>query len=71
MNEISLIKPKKDAYSFLEDFNPSDIYCVSISGNSTSLWEISPPSLYDLKQQLNSTDKMSLDFMYSITRFKK
>ena len=60
---------KQDAYSFMEDFNEGDVYCVSISGNSTSLWEISPPSLQDLKQQLNSSDKMSLDFMYSITRF--
>lgn len=62
----------EQSYSFIKDFNPEDVYCISIPGQSTSLWQISPPSFKNLKEQLqNITDLMDvyLEFSYSLTRF--
>ncbi|CAF0761239.1 unnamed protein product, partial [Brachionus calyciflorus] len=56
------------AYTFLKDYSPEDIYCISIPGNSTSIWQISPPSFKNLKDQLNEPDPVELNFFYSINR---
>ena len=56
------------AKGFLNDFNIEDIYCISIPGNSTSLWEMSPPSLDNLSYQLEKNESLKLDFIYDLTR---
>ena len=59
----------EDAYSFLKDYTVDDIYCVSIPGNSTSIWQVSPPSLANIQAQLqNPSTKVSIDFTYSVSR---
>ncbi len=37
-------------------------------GNSTSLWELSPPSFNNLKQLLKNKEDLNLDFSYELTR---
>lgn len=56
------------SYSFLKDYTPDDVFCISIPGNSTSIWLISPPSFENLKEQLKEPDPVELNFFYSITR---
>lgn len=56
------------AYSFMKDYSPDDIYCISIPGNSTSTWQISPPSISNLKKQLTDPEPVELDFVYALTR---
>ncbi len=58
----------KGAFGFFKDYNAEDIYCLSVPGNSTSLWELSPPSFSNLKQQLNNKESLKLDFIYELTR---
>lgn len=59
----------EEAKGFFADFRVQDIYCISIPGASTSLWEMSPPSLNTLKDQLGNTSiSLQLDFIYQITR---
>jgi hypothetical protein len=58
-----------EAKGFFADFRIQDIYCISVPGASTSLWEMSPPSFDTLKYQLNNTAiSLQLDFVYQITR---
>ena len=59
----------EQSYSFIKDFNPEDVYCISIPGQSTSLWQISPPSFKNLKEQLKDLMDVYLEFSYSLTRF--
>ena len=56
------------AYPFIQDYTTEDIYCIEIPGNSTSTWQISPPSLTNLKNELKELSEIKLDFMYSVTR---
>lgn len=58
----------EQAYTFLSDFTPDDVYCIAIPGNSTSTWQISPPSLVNLKDQLKDPEPMDVDFVYTLTR---
>ena len=57
-----------ESYTFLKDYTPDDVYCIAIPGNSTSIWQISPPSFTNLKEQLNEPDPVELNFFYSLTR---
>lgn len=66
-NNLKKASPE-EAYGFFKDFKVEDIYCISIPGNSTSLWELSPPSFHNLKEQLKEKDSMKLDFIYEISR---
>jgi hypothetical protein len=59
----------EQSYSFIKDFSSEDVYCISIPGQSTSLWQISPPSFKSLKHQLKDLMDVYLEFSYSLTRF--
>ncbi len=58
----------EEASGFFKDFKIEDIYCISIPGSSTSLWQLSPPSMNNLKNQLKNHVPLQLDFIYELTR---
>ncbi len=66
-NRLKKASPE-EAYGFFKDFKIEDIYCISIPGSSTSLWELSPPSMDNLKAQLQQHVPLQLDFIYELTR---
>ena len=53
------------------DFQAEDVYCMAVPGSSTSLWQISPPNINNLKQLLNDSttdNEINAEFAYSLTR---
>ena len=54
---------------FLKEYSVDDIYCIEIPGESTSTWQISPPSLKQLKDDLNNRIDLKIDISYFLTRF--
>lgn len=66
-NQLKSHSPEA-AYGFFKDYKVEDIYCISIPGSSTSLWELSPPSMRNLRNQLKDNDALQLDFIYELTR---
>jgi hypothetical protein len=66
-----MLSNSKEAYSFIKDFTANDLYCISVPGSSTSIWQMSPPSIENLKELLSPngvSHVVSLDFMYTLTR---
>jgi hypothetical protein len=46
-----------------------DVYCINIPGDSTSTWQISPPSLSSLKSELERQNDLKLSLVHTLTRF--
>lgn len=57
-----------NARSFLQNYRQEDIVIVTINGNSTGTWDISPPSRQELINGLEDNKILYISFKYSITR---
>ncbi|XP_052831053.1 piezo-type mechanosensitive ion channel component 1 isoform X7 [Octopus bimaculoides] len=59
------------ASSFLTSYDPQDITVITINGESTSVWGISPPSQKKLIRDLMDAKHMDMDLDVSFTRGKR
>ncbi|CAI9737891.1 Hypothetical predicted protein [Octopus vulgaris] len=59
------------ASSFLTSYDPEDITIITINGESTSVWGISPPSQKKLIRDLMEAKHMDMDLDVSFTRGKR
>lgn len=59
----------KEAYSFLLNYDPSDVAAIKLSGNSQTMWNIAPPDKERLLQELSiNTTLINVRLAYEITR---
>ncbi|GAB1603264.1 hypothetical protein Ahia01_000607200 [Argonauta hians] len=70
-NTLSKNFKNSKATSILNNLDPQDISVISVNGESTSLWGISPPSRRNLIADLANRKQMGIDLDISFTRSKR
>ncbi|KAL5279172.1 hypothetical protein ACFFRR_003664 [Megaselia abdita] len=58
----------KHATTFLSNYDSSDIAAVQLPGNSSTVWEISPPDMTRLLDDLSFNKTLTLRFQYTFER---
>ncbi|XP_064455770.1 piezo-type mechanosensitive ion channel component-like isoform X2 [Ornithodoros turicata] len=65
----TMYKSKTGAREFLSNYDAEDVAVITVNGNSTGLWAISPPGRQKLMQQLNdSSIPLQITMKWEITR---
>lgn len=65
----SFFTQDRAAQTFLSNYEANDIAAVLLGANSTSLWNISPPDLQRLKNDLaNSNTTLKVRYKYTVSR---
>ncbi|XP_073827088.1 piezo type mechanosensitive ion channel component isoform X2 [Musca autumnalis] len=59
---------KREALSFLLNYDASDIAAIKLSGNSPTMWNIAPPDKMRLLDELNSNASLTVRLAYELTR---
>lgn len=65
---IGIYSKYQDAMTFLEDYEASDIVAVSLSTNSTSLWNVSPPNAAKMINDIKKAIARKISLSYRISR---
>lgn len=64
----SLYSKGPSAKAFLEEFSATDVVATTLSIPSQSLWNISPPNLLKMIEEIESEDLKTCRFKYKISR---
>lgn len=68
-NDLAFMYGKeRDSTAFLLNYDQQDIVVAELSGNSTAVWGISPPSQQQLIKDLTSQNLITLKFAWHISR---
>lgn len=65
---IGIYTKYPEAMTFLEEYEASDVVAVSLSTNSTSLWNISPPNAAKMIEDIKKSVAKKISLNYRITR---
>ncbi|XP_044744035.1 piezo-type mechanosensitive ion channel component isoform X4 [Chrysoperla carnea] len=68
LNSLYVNNKDREATTFLSNYEFDDIAQVVLSGNSTVVWNISPPDLERLIEELNSTNTITVRAQFHIKR---
>lgn len=63
-------KKRYNALGFVTSYNKEDISIVTVNGESTSVWGISPPSQKKLLSELMESNSFNMELLISFTRNK-
>lgn len=58
----------KHANTFMSGYDSSDVAAIQLPGNSSSVWEISPPDMTRLLDDLNNNKTLTLRFQYNFQK---